>query len=322
MNACPVCGSMSGSPPRARICLGLDAVFELVECALCGCFFCDPLPTGEQLARCYSASYYDFDPRREEGKGMAFARRLSRIRGAGAILDVGCAAGFFINGIKMRSQWEVYGIDFGESAVRYAREELNLNVRCGELAEADYPARSFDYIHVNNVLEHVRDPVGLLAACKRMLKHDGILHLSVPNGANDVLGLLEFHRQEDRPAFSHKGHICFFPARTLLRMIEAAGFTAVRARTHGFKRGMRNAGILPKKRNWKASHEPRNPAPGGAPGEDGGRISPPVGRAHSELYYRWRLSMDYLKMAPGLHRFGLDFLLLLKHSGSAQDVSA
>ncbi len=95
-------------------------------------------------------------------------------------------------------------------------------------------------------------------------------------------------------------------------MIDRAGFLAVRKGTYGFKRGMRNAGLLPKKRNWKASHEPRNPAPG----PEDGRISTPAGRAHSDLYYRWRLSTEYLKIVPGLHRYGLDFFFMLKPSGS------
>jgi SAM-dependent methyltransferase len=310
MKSCPVCGSRNEKTLKGGICLGMDAVFDLLECPRCGCFFCNPLPTAEQLGHFYSASYYDFDPQREEGKGAAFARRLARIRPKGTFLDVGCAAGFFIDGIRKHSDWEVYGIDFGESAVRYAREELNLNVRCGELAETDLPDRFFDYIHVNNVLEHVRDPLGLLSACRRLLKENGVCHLSVPNGANDVLDLIEFHRQEGRPAFSHKGHIFFFPAHTLLWMIGTTGFSIERKRTCGFKRGLRNAGILPKKRNWKAKHAPRDPACG----PENGRISPPEAGGHSDLYYRWRLSTGYLSMVPGLHRYGLDFFFLLRPS--------
>jgi 2-polyprenyl-3-methyl-5-hydroxy-6-metoxy-1,4-benzoquinol methylase len=314
VNNCPVCRSENGSAPKARISLGIDAVFGLIECERCGCIYCSPPPSREQLGRFYSASYYDFDPRREEGKGMAFSRRLKRIRPAGAFLDVGCAAGFFISGIKQHSGWEVYGTDVGESAVRFAREELKLNVHRGELHEVDFPAEFFDYVHVNNVLEHVRDPLRLLSTCRRVLKREGILHLSVPNGANDVLELIEFYRREGKPAFSHKGHIFFFSARTLLWMIDAAGFVIVRRGTHGFKRGLRNAGLLPKKRNWKENHMPR----AALPAPDGERLSPPAGKGHSALYYRYRLAMEYLTMVPGLHRYGLDFFLLLNPSGSAR----
>lgn len=305
---CPICGFSGDARPECVLSLGDDTRYDLLACASCGSYFCHPLPSDEALERFYSASYYDFDPNRERGKGMAFARRLNRIRPAGRLLDVGCAAGFFIDGIRRHSAWEVSGIDYGESAVRHARDVLGLDVRQGELAGSDFADRSFDYIHVNNVLEHVRDPLSLLATCRRLMTDDGYLHLSVPNGANDVLTLIAYYREERLPAFSHKGHIYFFPARALARMIGDAGLQVVRARTHGLKRGLRNAGILRRKKNWKAAHRPRKLGVAGS----GGAISVPEGKQHSDLYYRWRFLSGYLSMLPGLHRYGLDYYFLLR----------
>lgn len=305
---CPICGFSGDAPVRCILSLGDDTRFDLRECGSCGTSFCHPLPSEEELNRFYSASYYDFDPCRERGKGMAFARRLTRIRRSGRFLDVGCATGLFIDGIRRHSAWEVCGIDFGESAVRYAREELGLDVRWGELSESGFPDRSFDYIHVNNVLEHVRDPVRLLTTCRRLIADNGLMHLSVPNGANDVLTVIAFFREERQPAYSHKGHIFFFPANALLRMIAETGFTVADKRTHGFKRGLRNAAVLPRKKNWKAAHRPR--ALEKARG-DGGIILP-KGQKHSNLYYRYRFLADSWSMLPGLHRYGLDFYFLLK----------
>lgn len=305
---CPICAATGDWPARCELTLGNETRYDLMKCGACGTSFCHPLPADEDLARFYSASYYDFDPDRERGKGMAFARHLSRIAPTGRFLDVGCATGFFIDGIRNHSRWAVSGIDLGESAVRHARDTLGLDVRLGELQESDFDDRSFDYIHVNNVLEHVRDPVALLRACRRLITGTGRMHLSVPNGANDVLTLVAYHRQEEMPAFSHKGHIYFFPAGALLRMIADAGFTIERRRTHGFKRGLRNAGILPRKRGWKAAHRPRalEPATGGA-------VKPaPRGRARPDIYYRWRFLSGRWSMVPGLHRYGLDFHFLLR----------
>ena len=124
---------------------------------------------------------------REERKPI-----LDAVDSDGDFLDVGCATGFFLNGIKMHSAWEVYGTDFGEDAVRVAREGLGLDVRLGELSDIGFDDAFFDYIHVNNVLEHVRDPVVLLRECRRIIKPDGKLFLSVPNGRNDSLDLIAF----------------------------------------------------------------------------------------------------------------------------------
>ena len=133
--------------------------FDLVECSSCGVICFDPLPTPEQLSTFYSASYYNFEKDREEGKGMAFAHRLRRWKESGEFLDVGCATGFFINGIKKHSNWNVHGTDFSKSAVKFADENLGLDVRCGDLSDAGYHDASLDYVHVNNVLEDVLYPV-------------------------------------------------------------------------------------------------------------------------------------------------------------------
>src|SRR4030095_4805450 len=97
--------------------------------------------------------------REEEAKGRWFAARLRRWKSMGTFLDVGCATGFFLHGIKTHSAWEVYGTEFGESAVQFARERLGLNVTQGNLVDAHFPEAFFDYVHVNNVLEHVLDPM-------------------------------------------------------------------------------------------------------------------------------------------------------------------
>ena len=38
------------------------------------------------------------------------------------------------------------------AAVRFAREELKLNVFEGDLTETDFPDSYFDFVHINNVL--------------------------------------------------------------------------------------------------------------------------------------------------------------------------
>ncbi|MGA2622449.1 MAG: class I SAM-dependent methyltransferase [Bacteroidota bacterium] len=309
MSKCPVCGDDSPGIFLCKTTLSSDPVFDLVECPGCGVMRFDPLPTSPQLASFYNASYYDFDRSREEGKGMAFAARLKRWKKTGRFLDVGCATGFFINGIRNNSDWEVFGTDFGRSAVRCARETLHLNVVEGDLADAGFPDAFFDYVHVNNVLEHVLDPLSLLRECRRIIKPGGIYFLSVPNGYNDSLDLIEFYRTEQKPARSKNGHIFFFPARTLLGLMHRMGFVVTKKKTYSVKRGLRSAGYLPRKRDWKTDYFPRK-------AEDIPRTTDiPVQdrkKKHSDIYYRLRFIQGNLQMIPGLHKFGLDFLFLLR----------
>jgi SAM-dependent methyltransferase len=309
MSSCPVCDSGAEAAFLAKVDLAYGVDHDLVGCPACGVIRFDPLPSAEQLERFYAAPYYDFDRSREEGKGMAFAGRLTRWRRTGRFLDVGCATGFFINGIREHSEWEVHGVDFGGSAVRYAREQLGLEVRHGELTRAGYADGFFDYIHVNNVLEHVVDPVAMLRECRRIVRPDGRVYLSVPNGANDSRELIDYYKEERRPAHSHKGHLFFFPGDTLVAMFERSGFDAIQKKSYGHKRGLRNLGKLPRKKNWKDAYRPPT-VPGPRP--DAGEIVIAGGKKRPSWYYRYRFFESGLRMLPGLHGTALDFMFLLQ----------
>lgn len=308
MRKCPICNDAAEKKFLCKVNIIYGTVFDLVECASCGLIYLDPMPTPEQLNVFYSASYYNFDKEREEGKGLAFAKHLQRWKKQGRFLDVGCATGFFINGIRQNSNWEVYGTDFGESAVRFAKEQLHLDVRHGDLAEAGFEDGFFDFVHVNNVLEHVLNPVSLLRECRRIIKPGGIFFLSVPNGYNDSLDLIDFCNTEGRPARSKNGHIFFFPARTLLKLIDDAGFVIKKKKTYSMKRGLRSIGYLPRKRDWKRDYFPRESPEVQVSSEV---IVPDRPPRHSKFYHRYRFIQGNLQMVPGLHKSGLDFLFLM-----------
>jgi 2-polyprenyl-3-methyl-5-hydroxy-6-metoxy-1,4-benzoquinol methylase len=309
MNSCPICNDGASKKFHAKVNLIFGTEYDLVECLHCGVIYFNPMPTIAELGTFYSGSYYDFNKSREEGKGMAFARRLMRWKANGKFVDVGCATGFFINGIKSHSNWDVYGTDFGEGAVRFAREHLGLKVVQGDLADARFPDSFFDYVHVNNVLEHVRNPVSLLMECRRIIKPDGIFFLSVPNGFNDSLDLIDFWKEEKRPARTKNGHIFFFPARTLLMLFEQIGFEIERKKTYSLKRGFRSIGYLPRKSDWKKDYFPHE-SPEKATSTE--VLIPDQKKKHSDFYNKYRFVQGNLQMIPGLHKFGLDFLFILR----------
>ncbi|HEX5000739.1 MAG TPA: class I SAM-dependent methyltransferase [Terriglobia bacterium] len=286
--------------------------YDLKECHACGARFFDPMPCAEELAAFYSAPYFDtFNRSRMEGRGRAFARRIDRIRGPlppGRFLDVGCAAGFFINGLRAVSGWEVYGVEFSESAIRYASSNLGIPADRFRRSTSEFPATFFDFIHINNVLEHVTDPVATLTDCRRVLRDDGLAYVSIPNGLNDSQSLIRYHKEEGAAPRSKDGHLVFLSPNALSTLFQRSGFAVVSCRTYGFNRGLRNLGLLPQKSNWKDHYRPRPAVPA-----NGQSVEPVEGRRHSDLYHRYRLFRSTLG-APGLRRFGLDFLFVLKPS--------
>ncbi|MBN2413509.1 class I SAM-dependent methyltransferase [candidate division KSB1 bacterium] len=307
MTTCPVCKNDQKKLYLCKVSLVLGAEYDLVKCTNCSVIYFNPLPTIDHLKRFYSASYYNFNRWHDEAKGIIYAKKLTKLKKSGRFLDVGCATGFFINAIKNNSSWNVHGVDFSRDAVEFAQKQLNLDVKRGNLQDVSFPDQYFDYIHINNVLEHVLDPLSLLKECKRIIKSGGYFFLSVPNGLNDSKVLIDFYKSEYIPARSVNGHIFFFPAKTLLNLFAETGFSVSSRKTGSIKRGLRNSGLLRKKKNWKQQYFPQEQK---SPEKSSLTVSGE--RKYPRFYYKFRYIQNSLRNIPGLYDFGLDFTFLLR----------
>ncbi len=287
--------------------LGHGSGFELIECRICRTRQLYPLPTDAELARFYSTDYYGSDWFKQRGFGLVFARWHLPRRPNASFLDVGASLGHFLDGIRSASNWEVLGTEFGAESVEYARSQLGIDVRQGELMDIDFGQMKFDFIRINNVLEHVRDPRSLLERCRELIKDDGTLHLTVPNGRTDSQALLNFYASEMVPPRSKDGHIFFFPKDSLLRLIKMAGFSVDSAKTLGLRRGLRTLGYYPQKKNWKQPFYVND-----------SELVPPTQvvlapeKKRPELYYHMCRLLLSARMLPGFQNFGLDFSVFLK----------
>jgi len=98
------------------------------------------------------------------------------------LLDVGCGPGTLTVDLAARvGTGEVVGVDVSEAvlaeAAAHAGEEKagNVTFRAGDFRALDFPAGSFDVVHAHQVLQHLRDPVGALAAMGRLARPGGIV---------------------------------------------------------------------------------------------------------------------------------------------------
>jgi SAM-dependent methyltransferase len=106
--------------------------------------------------------------------------RLERLLGAkGTLLDIGAGTGDFL-AIAVRRGWEAVGIEKGQYACDYARENHGVEVLCRDLYEFE-SAERFDVVHLSHVLEHVVAPHEFLERVMPMIKDGGILAIEVPN---------------------------------------------------------------------------------------------------------------------------------------------
>jgi 2-polyprenyl-3-methyl-5-hydroxy-6-metoxy-1,4-benzoquinol methylase len=143
----------------------------------------------------------------------------------GRLLEVGCGNGRQLERLA-QAGWQVEGIDFDEHAASAARR-LGIPVRVGELSSADYADDQFDAIILSHVIEHVEDPVRLLAECRRILKPGGQLILATPNA--NALG----HRWYGRAwlGLEPPRHLVVFTPRALADAARRAGIERVSIQT-------------------------------------------------------------------------------------------
>jgi SAM-dependent methyltransferase len=99
------------------------------------------------------------------------------------LLDVGCGPGTLTVDLAARvaPQGEVVGVDISEAVIAEAiahaaeRPAANVTFRAGDFRTLGLPDGSFDVVHAHQVLQHLRDPVGALAAMGRLARPGGIV---------------------------------------------------------------------------------------------------------------------------------------------------
>ena len=124
--------------------------YSIVKCSCCSLIYVGENITDAELKELYGEKYYKSDDDRlfsdymaEEPARLASAKsRIAKLRkfspSAGKLLDVGCAAGFFLEASK--KYYDVYGVEFSEYSSAFARNKFGLNVYTGTLEEASFPA--------------------------------------------------------------------------------------------------------------------------------------------------------------------------------------
>ncbi|MGH7543686.1 MAG: class I SAM-dependent methyltransferase [Gemmatimonadota bacterium] len=234
---------------------------ERVECPICETDDCEPWGVGyegHRFVRCRKCGLRYLNPRRgpQENRSVYrdryFERHRARERdpeesqqvrerdaasielilryatpGRPSLLDLGAGTGSFLRLARdSRRFGRLVGADISSANEgAFARAGIPLHV--GPVSELDLAP--FDVVAAHHVLEHVLDPNGFLAAVRRLLVEDGIMHLLVPNEGSFTSRSKSFWSRlglKPRP-FRHLApghHVTFFERRTLIRLLEKHGF--------------------------------------------------------------------------------------------------
>lgn len=153
-------------------------------------------------------------------------RKLKKYGSGNNLLDVGCAAGFFLHDAREKN-WNVKGVDIAKSVVYFAKNELDLDVLYGRLTDKQFEPNSFDAITMFDLVEHLYSPLDELKEIYRLLKTGGVLCIFTPN-INSIKRIILRGKWY---AFKPREHNYFFSPSTLTRMLETVGFNLIDSST-------------------------------------------------------------------------------------------
>lgn len=196
LHPCKLCGGGEYSLYLPKVYALGDRTFDLVRCRGCGLVRVEPMPALDEVRGLYHEGYFlrDFScgvragtyletdaTRVEEYRELLEV--LRNYRPVGRFLEVGCAAGSFLNYVR-RAGYETEGVDVSPWAAATAREQFGLTVHTGRLVELNLPERRYEIVFLGDLLEHEPEPVEFLAEVKRVLKPYGLLAIKVPTYVN------------------------------------------------------------------------------------------------------------------------------------------
>ncbi|MBV9992714.1 MAG: class I SAM-dependent methyltransferase [Alphaproteobacteria bacterium] len=216
---------------------------DILDCRSCGFRHAVPLPDPAAMENEYRETYYaDEKPTflAHAGEDQAWAElaqtdRLEVFEHCLAptrrrLLDIGSGPGFFLVTAQARG-WQVKGIEPSRQASAHAR---SLGV---EVVEGFFNAQSaptlgrFDVVHLNNVLEHIPDPIQLLTLARGLLEPDGLICVNVPNDFSPLQLAARAAGATGDWWVAPPHHLNYFDFESLGRLLERLGFAVVERMT-------------------------------------------------------------------------------------------
>lgn len=151
-----------------------------------------------------------------------------RVTGGGALLDVGAHAGRFLR-LARGAGWDGEGLELNPKTAAYAAQASGAVVHQGNV-HTFTPTRCYAAVTLTDVLEHVPQPMDVLARVRTFLCAGGWLAIKVPNGP--AQRVKETLRARLRPSYratlaDNLVHVNHFSAASLARALTGAGFRDV-----------------------------------------------------------------------------------------------
>lgn len=191
---CPACGASDNTglyKAKDHLVSGRD--FMIRRCNACGMGWTTDPPSESDAGKYYvSEDYISHTDRKQTTADYLYHLARSFMLGrkkrlvtsftgkrTGVVIDIGSGTGYFPAYMKKKG-WKATGIEISEAARKYSAEKFGLEVIAPANVKA-LPSGTADCITLWHVLEHLYNPAEWIEEIFRILKHEGICIIALPN---------------------------------------------------------------------------------------------------------------------------------------------
>jgi SAM-dependent methyltransferase len=207
-------------------------------CKVCSSHFCEAIDydyetTGEDIVRYYENSREYIETRQH--KIFNFIRD-NFYRQPGVFLDIGSGIGYSLKTAHALG-WQAVGVEPSVVLESYSRTTLKLNTINGYLSketiaviQSKLPFGFADYILIDNVLEHIPEPIEFFQHALSLLKPGGLLLVVIPpvDWFRLALASVPFLRKNSTSAqinlfYDPEQHVNYFSRKAMRVFTEKVG---------------------------------------------------------------------------------------------------
>ncbi len=144
------------------------------------------------------------------------------VKEGGKVLDIGAGFGQILYLLRKLKHVSIYGIEPDPYSRQVAKEKIGIELSADTIEEfLAKNTEKYDYIHLEQVFEHLLDPLVLLKGIANMLTPEGVLYIGVPGTYNYAVA-------PDR--FFELAHTYGYTPATLRLFAEKAGLKIILVR--------------------------------------------------------------------------------------------
>lgn len=201
-----------------------------VKCTNCEMIYLNPVFKDEHLINHYRKNHDLQSEIVSNDSGFytsIYTKGLRAIESAvsqGAILDIGCSAGNFLD-IALDSGWKTYGVELNEKEASYAAQKGHRIYN--QLLESVIFDEAFDAVALWDVFEHLKDGHSYLSQIKALLSENGVIFLQIPSADSLAAKML----QEKCQMFDGIEHVNLYSYKAIDSLAQQNGLKILHCET-------------------------------------------------------------------------------------------